>query len=100
VHYIVAVDAVFPAHRANEYDVWEIQTLVDAEKPIAAFEQALSFSDDATNWEPLGYRGKPTLVGVRSIHEPLDSNEMGNQVPASLVCHESSHYRRGTNFRE
>jgi hypothetical protein len=76
MHYIVAVDAVFPSHRANEYDVWEIQTLVESAEPIAAFEQALAFADRAKNLEFLGYRDEPTLVGVRSIHEPLNPGEM------------------------
>jgi hypothetical protein len=76
VHYIVTVDAVFPARSASEYDVWEVQTLVDAARPIAALKQALSFSESANTWKLLRYRNKPILHGVRSIHEPLDSAEM------------------------
>jgi hypothetical protein len=76
VRYIVAVIAIFPTRRANTYDVWEVQTLVEATRPVAALKKALSFSENAETWKLLSYRSKPVLRGVRSIHEPLNSVEM------------------------
>ena len=67
MRYIVTVDAVFPTHSSSEYDLWEVQTLVEATGPGDALKRALSFSRRASTWKLLRYKNEPVFHGVR-IH--------------------------------
>jgi len=68
--YDVIIALVFATERVSDdkYDLLEIQTPVEADRPKTALLDAVRLSKSSNGWRPLGYPGEPVLCAVRSIH--------------------------------
>jgi hypothetical protein len=53
---------------ANRYDVWDIQTPVEADNPKKALLDAIILTKGFEDWKVLGYPDEPVLCEVRSVH--------------------------------
>jgi hypothetical protein len=69
MRYDVIVALVFATERTDEnrYDVWEIQTPVEADSPQTALLDAVVLSKRFEDWKVLGYSHEPVLYAVRSV---------------------------------
>lgn len=52
----------------DKYDLLEIQTPVEADRPKTALLDAIRFSKSPNGWKRLGYPEEPVLCAVRSVH--------------------------------
>jgi hypothetical protein len=70
MRYDVIVGLVFATNRADEdrYDVWDIQTPVEADNAKAAVLDAIALTKCFKDWKVLGYPDGPVVCGVRSVH--------------------------------
>ena len=70
MRYDVIVALVFATERTDEdrYDVWDIQTPVEADSPKKALLDAVALSKGFEDWKALGYPHEPVLYAVRSVH--------------------------------
>ncbi|MFH1343603.1 MAG: hypothetical protein ABIL01_20720 [Pseudomonadota bacterium] len=70
MHYDVIVSLVFATGRPDEdrYDLWEVQTALDADGPKAALLDAIVLARRFEDWKELGYRQEPILYAVKSVH--------------------------------
>jgi hypothetical protein len=70
MRYDVIVALVFATERTDEdrYDVWDIQTPVEADSPKKALLDAIILSKGSEDWKALGYPYEPVLYAVRSVH--------------------------------
>jgi hypothetical protein len=72
--FVVTVVLVFDRAQAEDkrYDVWDVQTPVEADSPRKALEGAISLSKNPEDWKRLGYPDGPVLVGIRSVDTVSD----------------------------
>jgi len=70
MRYDVIVALVFATERVDEdrYDVWDIQTPVEADNPKKALLDAIILTKGFEDWKVLGYPNEPVLCGIRSVH--------------------------------
>ena len=70
MRYDVIVALVLETERTdeNKYDVWDIQTPVEADSPKKALLDAIVLSKNFEDWKTLGYPHEPVLCAVRSVH--------------------------------
>jgi hypothetical protein len=70
MNYIVVVALVLANDRAddNKFDVWEVQTPVEADGPKKALLDAVALSKGFEDWKALGYPREPLFYAVRSVH--------------------------------
>ena len=89
MRYDVIVSLVFATGRPDEdrYDVWEVQTPLDADGPKAALLDAISLSKSFEDWKELGYPEEPILYAVRSVrsHRRLGAIP-GTEPDRSRLC--------------
>ena len=92
MRYDVIVALVFATERVSDdkYDLLEIQTPVEADRPKTALLDAIRFSKSSNGWKPLGYPDEPVLCAVRSIHgesrlDAVPGKEPGTSRLAVLV---------------
>ena len=74
MNYIVIVALVFANNRTdeNKFDVWDVQTPVEADGPKKALPDAIALSKSFEDWKVPGYSHEPVLYAIRSVHtEPL-----------------------------
>lgn len=69
MRYDVIVSLVFATGRPDEdrYDVWEIQTPVEADGPKTALLDAIALSKSFEDWKKLGYPDEPILYAIKSV---------------------------------
>jgi hypothetical protein len=86
--FVVTVVLVFDRAQAEDkrYDVWDVQTPVEADSPRKALEGAISLSKNPEDWKRLGYPDGPVLVGIRSVDTVSDMFPIAGKqnVPARL----------------
>jgi hypothetical protein len=70
MNYIVVVALVLENDRVDEkkFDVWEVQTPVEADNPKTALLDAVALSRGFKEWKVLGYPREPLFYAVRSVH--------------------------------
>lgn len=70
MRYDVIIALVFATERIeeNRYDLWDIQTPVEADSPKKALLGAIALSKASEDWKALGYPREPILYAVRSVH--------------------------------
>jgi hypothetical protein len=89
MRYDVIVSLVFATERADEekYDVWDVQTPLEADGPSTALLDAIALSKSFEDWKKLGYPHEPILYGVRSVHRQSRLGVVSGKEPdQSRLC--------------